>query len=108
MQSLESGDRKVLFPGLFPRYIPTGHLLYGLDDVLFAVPFDLTTLETVGDPVSLVEGVRTRPSQYSVSDSGAFAWVPGSGETESGESSRPQINIVLNWFEDLKERVPVP
>ena len=20
----------------------------------------------------------------------------------------PQINIVLNWFEDLKERVPVP
>ncbi len=28
--------------------------------------------------------------------------------TDSGEASRPQINIVLNWFEELKERVPVP
>ena len=108
VQSLESGDRKVLFPGLFPRYLPTGHLLYGLDDVLFAVPFDLTTLEAVGEPVTLFEGVRTRPSQYSVSDSGSFAWVPGNGQTEAGEPSSSQINIVLNWFEELKERVPVP
>ena len=22
--------------------------------------------------------------------------------------AQPQINIVLNWFEELKERVPVP
>lgn len=107
VQSLESGERKVLFPGLFPRYLPTGHLIYGLDDVLFAVPFDLNTLETVGEPVSLFEGVRTRPSQYSVSDSGSLAWVPGSVQTEPGEA-RSQINIVLNWFEELQERVPLP
>ena len=24
------------------------------------------------------------------------------------ETARPQINLVLNWFEELKERVPVP
>jgi len=24
------------------------------------------------------------------------------------EAARPQINIVQNWFEELKERVPVP
>ena len=24
------------------------------------------------------------------------------------EPARPQINTVLNWFEELKERVPVP
>ncbi len=29
-------------------------------------------------------------------------------QPDSGEPSRPQINIVLNWFEELKERVPVP
>ncbi len=29
-------------------------------------------------------------------------------QLDSGESARPQINIVLNWFEELKERVPVP
>ena len=107
VQSLESGERKVLFPGLFPRYISTGHLLYGLDDKLFAVPFDLTTLEAVGEPVSLYEGVRTRPLQYSVSDSGTFAWIPRSGQTEAGEPSRPQINIIFNWFTELRERVPV-
>ncbi len=27
---------------------------------------------------------------------------------DSGEPARAQINIVLNWFEELKERVPVP
>jgi hypothetical protein len=108
VQSLESGERKVLFPGLFPRYLPTGHLLYGLDDVLFAVGFDLTTLEAVGEPVTLFEGVRTRPSQYAVSESGSFAWVPGNGQTDAGEASRSQINVVLNWFEELTERAPVP
>ncbi len=29
-------------------------------------------------------------------------------QADSGEPARPQINIVLNWFEELKERVPVP
>ncbi len=29
-------------------------------------------------------------------------------QPDSGEPARPQINIVLNWFEELKERVPVP
>ena len=69
---------------------------------------DGITLEAVGEPVTLFEGVRTRPSQYAVSESGSFAWVPGNVETEAGEPARPQINIVLNWFEELTERVPVP
>ena len=29
-------------------------------------------------------------------------------QTESGEPSRPQVNIILNWFEELKARVPAP
>jgi serine/threonine protein kinase len=29
------------------------------------------------------------------------------GDTSTEETSRPKINIVLNWFEELKERVPV-
>ena len=29
-------------------------------------------------------------------------------QPDSGERSRPQINVVQNWFEELKERVPVP
>ena len=33
---------------------------------------------------------------------------PGRRKTGTGESARPQINIVLNWFEELKARVSVP
>ena len=29
-------------------------------------------------------------------------------ETGDGERGRAEINVVLNWFEELKERVPVP
>jgi len=29
-------------------------------------------------------------------------------QADSGDPARPQINVVLNWFEELKERVPVP
>ncbi len=29
-------------------------------------------------------------------------------QPDSGEPARPQINIILNWFEELKQRVPVP
>ena len=29
-------------------------------------------------------------------------------QPDPGEPALPQINIVLNWFEELKERVPVP
>ena len=44
VQSLESDVPKTLFPGRFPRYLRTGHIVYQVDDVLFAVPFDLDSL----------------------------------------------------------------
>ena len=75
--SLESGEPKVLFDGVFPRYVSTGHIVYTVDDVLFAVPFDLDTLEVMGGPVAMVEGVRAGPPQYVVSDSGSLVFVPG-------------------------------
>ena len=77
IQSLESGDRKLLFPGTGPRYVSTGHIVYAVDDVLFAVAFDLITMEVAGAPVVIVDGVRPGPPQYAVSDSGALAFVPG-------------------------------
>ena len=77
VQSLESEERKILFPGQRPRYVLTGHLIYGLNGVLFAAPFDLDTLAVTGGPVPLVEGVRIPPTQYAVSDSGSLVYVPG-------------------------------
>jgi len=77
VQSLESGERKVLFAGIAPMYVPTGHIVYGLGDVLLAVPFNLDTLEAIGGPVSLVEGVRTDALQYDVSPAGTLVYMPG-------------------------------
>ena len=63
VHSLESGEQKVLFTGVGARYVSTGHIVYTVDDVLFAVPFDLDTLEVVGGPVAraLPAGRAPRP-----------------------------------------------
>ena len=56
--SLDTGEQKVLVRGgSFPRYAPTGHLLYGVQGNLWAVGFDPDRLETRGDPVPVLEGV---------------------------------------------------
>ena len=52
MQSLDSGERTVLFAGMSAKYVSTGHIVYVEDNVLFAVPFDLATLQVVGGTVS--------------------------------------------------------
>ena len=85
VQSVRSGERKVLIEGgTDARYLPTGHIVYARGGVLWAVPFNLSRLEVSGSPVSVVEGVARGigvvglgTSQFSVSDSGTLAYVPG-------------------------------
>ena len=83
MQSLTTGERTVLISGgRDARYLPTGHLVYGLDNVLYAVPVDLGQWTVRGGPVPLVEGVmdadtRTGGMHFSVSADGALVYVPG-------------------------------
>ena len=58
-QRLPSEGRKTLIEGSSDaRYVPTGHLVYALGGALFAVPFDLKTLEVTSGAVSVVQGVR--------------------------------------------------
>ena len=81
VQSLESGEQTVLFPGVHVRYVPTGHIVYTIGDVLYAVPFDLATLGVTGGHVPLVEGVQPASPQYAVSDSGTLVYIPGGAPT---------------------------
>ena len=37
---------------------------------------------------------------------GRILGVVAAGQTQSAESTTPQIQVVLNWFEELKQRVP--
>ncbi len=91
VESLDSGERKVLWTGgADARYVPTGHIVYALEDNLFAIPFDLARLEVAGGPVPLVEGVRraapsaTASAHYGVSERGSLVYVPNVGGAAGG------------------------
>ena len=59
IQSLKSGERQTLIEdGSDARYLPTGHIVYALGGVLYAVPFDLRRLQVTAGPVPILEGIR--------------------------------------------------
>ena len=82
-QSVVTGERQVLVAGgRDGRYVATGHLVYLLNGVLFAVPFDATTRVVTGGPVSLVEGVPdagaiTGAGHFDLSRTGSLVYISG-------------------------------
>ncbi len=65
--------------------------------------------QTLGTQGFLVIGMGTGIRPYDITPDGQrFLMIFPADQTESGEPARERINIVLNWFEELKERVPVP
>ena len=80
-QSLTTGNRAVLLPGTDATYVPTGHLVYALDDGLFAVAFDADSLTVLGGPVSLVQGVArattAASANYAVTRDGTLFYLAG-------------------------------
>ena len=58
-QEVKTSKSKVLLKGgSDARYLPTGHLVYAVGNVLFAVAFDLDALAVKGGGVPLVQGVQ--------------------------------------------------
>jgi Tol biopolymer transport system component len=81
---LETGERKVLHRGgTFGRYVDSGQLVYVHSGTIFAIPFDLETLEVTGSAAPVIEGVAASSSegsaQFSVSPDGKLAYVSGTG-----------------------------
>ena len=108
VQSVTTNERRVLINGgRDGRYFPTGHLVYGLNSVLFAVPFDVDSRQVTGGPVPLVEGVRatslTGAMQFSVSSTGSLVYDPGSS---------PGVDevVTLTWVsrDGSEESIPAP
>jgi serine/threonine-protein kinase len=83
VQNLETGERKALVQGgTYPRYAPTGHLVYYRAGTLMAVSFDLERLEVTGSPSPIQEGIMaatgtTWGAHFSISDRGSLVYVPG-------------------------------
>jgi dipeptidyl aminopeptidase/acylaminoacyl peptidase len=84
---VETGERKVVHRGgYYPRYVPTGHILYIHEGTLFALPFDAKKLEATGSQMPVLEGLETNAgqgsAQYAVSDTGLLVYLEGGNELE--------------------------
>ena len=83
--SPRTGQRKVLVEGgCYPRYSPSGHLVYARNGSLLAVAFDPERLEVTGQPFAVVEGVlmsrNTGVANFDIAMSGDLVYVPGKAE----------------------------
>ena len=88
-----TGETRLLIEGgSTARYVDTGHLIYGLEGSLLAVPFDSQGLQLTGGSVPLVDDVSMRGgiAQYDVSETGSLAYYV------LGE---PRANRTLVWVD---------
>ena len=80
--SLPKGDRAIVLKGGFAaNYVPSGHLLYVHQGVLFGVGFDAEALRVRGAPVPLLDDLASVPfsagGQYDVSANGTLVYLSG-------------------------------
>jgi serine/threonine-protein kinase len=103
--SLRSGEQRSLMEdAAYPRYLPTGHLVFTRPGSLFAVPFSLKRLEASGPPVPLVDDLMTnfnfmRCAEFTFSEEGTLVYVP---------SRTPQRTLVWVDRRGAVERAPLP
>jgi hypothetical protein len=78
--SLKKNESRELFDGSFARYLETGHIIYGWENDLYAVPFDLNALKATGEPKLLVKEIMNTVYswQYAFSNTGSLAYISGS------------------------------
>jgi eukaryotic-like serine/threonine-protein kinase len=102
VQSLKSGQRKELFQGDTGRYLPSGHIVYGIGTNLFARPFDLDNLSVTGEQVTMAEGVFRMGGalQYAVSDSGTLVYIPMPKDAGSTPFQRTLVWVDRNGKEE--------
>ena len=85
VQVIKTGERKVVCKSaMFARYLPSGHLVYANNGVLFSIPFDLDRLQTTGSPTPFLDHVATSSStggaQFDFSKDGTFIYVHGNSQ----------------------------
>ncbi len=104
--------------GYWPLWSPEGSKLF-YRPISTSAGITLRSVDIVTEPAFAFSNEQTLPVEgfnvvaryrdYDMSPDGEqLLMVFPADRPDSGEPARPQINIVLNWFEELKERVPVP
>jgi serine/threonine-protein kinase len=92
VQSLKTGERRTLIEGgSDAHYLQTGHILYFIEGVMFARPFDVRRLQVTGGQIPVIEGIKRGfgnvtvatagflfpAAQFGVSANGSLVYVPG-------------------------------
>lgn len=100
VERIDTHEKKILpIQGTYPRYSPSGHLLFAREGRLFAVPFDAKRLEVTGSPVPVLDGVKSSPNSgnasFMVSVTGSLVYRPQ-------DESEPEGKLV--WV-DRKNQV---
>jgi Tol biopolymer transport system component len=86
-------------------------LIYWYNSRLFAVDVHTDSAFSFGKPSPFpIDGVVQQigaPRNYDILPDGRFIVVLSASATDSTQRQPPQIDVVLNWLEELKQRVPV-
>ena len=88
-----------------------GQLFYNPGPGQFeSVPVTTRPTFAFGKPVALPRPFPGAPPQarrsYDITPDGKFVSPIPAGQSRSGTAAAPQIQVVLNWFTELKQRVP--
>ena len=97
VQSLETGERKVVLEGAgVARYVPSGHLVYVQAGTLMAVAFDVEQLQVKGNATPILQGVMQSggpggPAHMAFSDTGTLVYIPSRDD--------PRQDSTLVWVD---------
>jgi serine/threonine protein kinase/Tol biopolymer transport system component len=102
VQPVNSTERRIIAQGSDALYVPSGHLIFLRAGVVFAVTFNPASLQMIGSPVQVLDGVRQTETQqasgavnfrshFAVSDSGTLVYVPGTG---GGATARRNLVVL--------------
>ncbi|HJS60078.1 MAG TPA: hypothetical protein VKA01_18365 [Vicinamibacteria bacterium] len=104
LHSLKTGERRLIADGAFPRYVPTGHLVFARGKTVLAMPFDVQRLVPTGPAVPVLDGVESNnngvgAAQLAFSRDGSLLYLP------SGTVER-----TLVWVDrkGLVQEIPAP
>ena len=106
LETLEPGP--VIAAGYDGRYVGTGHVVFGQAGSLYAVGFDLGTLETTGEPELVARNVRMDSIfgtvQAAVSSNGTVVFVPG-GDAAIGTLAWVHRDGSTEFLPNVEEKV---
>jgi serine/threonine-protein kinase len=83
---LETGEQRRLLDGFNAQYVSTGHMVFGREDGLWAVPFDLDSLDVTGQPFPVLQDVAVSGlgfSAFALTRDGSLVYIATEGATAS-------------------------